>query len=530
MPRRFNTTGPSVLSQHYLLDPLARFDLSEVEDLITQGKYFVLHAPRQTGKTTSLLALMHYLNTQGQYQALYANIEGAQTARHDVQAGIGAVVQVLARRADIHRGDTRLYGWVKEAEGHNPHDLLCHLLTRWARETKSPIVLMLDEVDALVGDTLVSLLRQLREGYDQRPASYPLSIILCGIRDVRDYRIHTTQEGIITGGSCFNIKAESLRLGNFTAEEMQSLWRQHSDDTGQSFAPEIFAPLWEDTRGQPWLVNALGNECTWRDKAARDRTLPITLERYRAARESLIQSRATHLDQLTDKLRENRVRRVIAPILAGASKDVRIADDDQQYVEDLGLIRSRPVLEISNNIYREVIPRNLTWIAQTRVDAPTTWYLRSDHSLDMYKLLAAFQHFFRENSDIWLERFDYKEAGPQLLMQAFLQRVINGGGRINREYGLGLRRTDLFIEWPLDEVQGFYGPVQRIVIELKILHKSLQTTISEGLAQTADYAVRCDAAEAHLVIFNRDPPVDWDDKIWQRDEMHGDRVMGVWGA
>lgn len=115
-------------------------------------------------------------------------------------------------------------------------------------------------------------------------------------------------------------------------------------------------------------------------------------------------------------------------------------------------------------------------------------------------------------------------------MQAFLQRVVTGSGRINREYGLGLRRTDLFIEWPLDESQGFYGPVQRIVIELKIPRKSLQTTISEGLAQTADYAVRCDAAEAHLVIFNRDPSVDWDDKIWQQDETYGERVMGVWGA
>ncbi|MFM8333003.1 MAG: ATP-binding protein, partial [Candidatus Methylumidiphilus sp.] len=423
MPRQFNTTGPSVPGQHYLLDPLSRIDLPELEHLIAQGQYFVLHAPRQTGKTTILLALMRHLNQQGHVHALYANIEGAQTARHDVAAGIGAVAQVLARRADIHLGDGRWYGWLKEAAGHNPHDVLSHLLTRWARETDGPVVLMLDEVDALVGDTLVSLLRQLREGYDLRPASYPLSVILCGVRDVRDYRIHTSQEGIITGGSCFNIKAASIRLGNFSPDEIHALWQQHTDDSGQVFAPEIFKALWEDTYGQPWLVNALGHGCVWEDKTARDRATPISLERYYAARERLIQSRATHLDQLADKLREERVRRVIAPLLLGEELGGSAPLDDLQYVEDLGLIRSCPQLEIANRIYAEVIPRDLTWTTQTSIPQQLMWYLRPDGSLDMPKLLAAFQQFFRENSEIWLERFDYKEAGPHLLMQAFLQRI-----------------------------------------------------------------------------------------------------------
>lgn len=170
-------------------------------------------------------------------------------------------------------------------------------------------------------------------------------------------------------------------------------------------------------------------------------------------------------------------------------------------MQDLGLIRTRPQVEIANPICREIIPRALTWITQTRIP--------KDGRLDLPRLLDAFQRFFWENGEIRVERFDYKEAGPQLLMQAFLQRIVNSGGRIDREYGLGRRRTDLLVQWPLAVDQDFHGPVQRAVIELKILYKSLEATIEEGLAQTADYMDRSDTSEGYLVIFDRTPDTPW---------------------
>lgn len=85
--KMFNTAGPCIAEDHYLIDPLARIELPEVEAMIDAKRYFVLHAPRQTGKTTSLLALMHHLNAGDRYRALYVNIETAQTARHDVAKG-----------------------------------------------------------------------------------------------------------------------------------------------------------------------------------------------------------------------------------------------------------------------------------------------------------------------------------------------------------------------------------------------------------------------------------------------------------
>jgi hypothetical protein len=277
----------------------------------------------------------------------------------------------------------------------------------------------------------------------------------------------------------------------------------------------------------------MGYETTWKLRRCRDRSRKITLADYMEAREELIQSRATHLDQLVDKLREPRVRSVISELLSGEHDSINgIRPDDQQYVADLGLIRTRPSVRISNRIYQEVIPRELTWVAQTRIpNQETEWYVTEGHRLDMPKLLAAFQQFFREHSDAWSEGFDYKEAAPQLLMQAFLQRIVNGGGHINREYGLGRKRTDLLLLWPLDESQGMHGPLQRVVIELKLKRKdALETVIAKGLEQTADYARRVGALDAHLIVFDRDPDKAWDEKIWRRGECYDGLPVVVWGV
>jgi len=532
MPRQFNTAGPSRCDDHYMLDPLARLDAEEIDSLIDNKRYFVLHAPRQTGKTTCLLALMQHLNAGGRYQALYANIETAQTARNDVAKGQLQIIQAIARQAENFNGDFRFNDWVQEAMRTGQVDMVAWLLTRWTRASDRPTVLLIDEVDALVGDTLISLLRQIRDGYTQRPQSFPQSIVLCGVRDVRDYRIHTAHQEIITGGTAFNIKAESLRLGNFSQQETEALWKLHETETGQLFDAAIWPELWQDTMGQPWLVNALAHECTWEDREARNRSVPITLERYKAARERLIQSRATHLDQLTDKLSEERVKSVILALLAGETAMDNVPSDDQQYVEDLGLIRSRPQLTIANRIYREVIPRELTWVTQSRITHHQPSYLTAQRRIDMSKLLSAFQQFFREHSDAWLAGFNYREAGPQLLLQAFLQRIINGGGRINREYGLGTKRTDLFLEWPIDEAQGYLGPMQRVVIECKLLRpgRTLESTIAKGLCQTAEYADRCGADEAHLIIFDRQPGKDWTTRIWQRQASEANHSIQIWGT
>jgi DNA polymerase III delta prime subunit len=263
MEKFFNTSGPIKPEHHYNIPPLYRMDWDEIAHLIRSERYFVLHAPRQTGKTSTLLAIMAELNAEGRFACAYANIEGAQAAREDESKGIPTVCSAIAGSIRLYLDQPEVFAWL-DTTGRNQlaNDLLKQMLEHWSRISDRPVVLLLDEVDALVGDTLISLLRQIRAGYAQRPAAFPQSVILCGVRDVRDYRMHGQGEEVITGGSAFNIKAKSLRMGNFIEEEVRALWHQHTEATGQPFAPEIFDELWLDTKGQPWLVNALGYEAT----------------------------------------------------------------------------------------------------------------------------------------------------------------------------------------------------------------------------------------------------------------------------
>lgn len=527
----FNTAGPIQADIHYNVDPLARINVEEIEQLIHQRKYFVLHAPRQTGKTSCLLALRDYLNARGEFCVVYVNVEAGQAYRNDTESVENIVVSQIAQRACTVLNNEMPYKLYEQLQGRNTKGtLLSNYLKSLSNALDKPLILFIDEIDSLVGDSLISILRQIRSGYDQRPLDFPQSIILCGVRDVRDYRIVTSGQDIITGGSAFNIKATSLRLGNLSQEEIHDLFMQHTAATGQEFDEECFPIIWTATEGQPWLVNALGYEVTMEMKENRDRSIRIIPEMVYQAQERIIYRRDTHIDILIDKLREDRVRKVIEPMLSGEvdAEESLIPQDDIQYVADMGLITLAKPRRIANAIYREIIPRELTWSTQSGLTQQSSWYINPDNSINMEKLLLDFQQFFRQNADSWIERFDYKESGPQLLLQAFLQRVVNGGGYIDREYGLGRGRTDLLITKPL--TNGYGGPKQQIVLELKIKRGDLEKTIAKGLEQTAAYMDKCgNVCEGHFILFNRDKGAKWEDKIWHRKEQYGKYKIEVWG-
>ena len=524
----FNTAGPVNQEEHYKLDPLHRWDLEEILFLIQQKKYFVLHAPRQTGKTSCMLALQDYLNKIGNYDCIYLNVEAAQTARNDVKEGMTTIVNQLTGSVDkIHKSE--LMSIVKDYSGHKS---LGAALQYYSESSDKPVVLLIDEIDALVGDTLVSVLRQLRGSYNDRPDRFPAALILCGVRDIKDYRIHRSDGDIITGGSCFNIKSESLILGNFSKDDVHKLLMEHTIETGQKFEDGISDYIFDQTDGQPWLVNAIAFELTFKMKENRDHSVLITKDMAVIAVNRIIVSRAVHLDQLADKLKEDRVRRVVLPMILNDSRIIA-SDDDRQYCIDLGLVKSSlRGLVIANKIYQEIIPRELSKTQQEdlkNVFAPD--WINSDGSLNTRLLFQLFGDFWRQNSDVWAKDMaGYQEAAPHLVFQAFLQRVANGCGYVNREYALGRGRTDLFLEWD--------GPsVQRVVIELKIMRKrdGFDTTREEALEQTLEYAKKCSGSEhhkveCHVIIFDRDKKMkEWQDGLLAEEVEFDGHMFTVWG-
>ena len=146
--------------------------------------------------------------------------------------------------------------------------------------------------------------------------------------------------------------------------------------------------------------------------------------------------------------------------------------------------------------------------------------------LDVGRLLASFQDFFRRHSEHWRHRFDYEEPWPQILLQAYLHRVVNGGGRIEREYGLGRGRVDLLLVWPQGE------RVREFVVECKVVRDKdgLESTVAEGVEQTAGYMDRCAAEAGHLVVIDQREGRSWEEKVFHHQRRSKDGApVEVWG-
>ena len=298
---------------------------------------------------------------------------------------------------------------------------------------------------------------------------------------------------------------------------MSSCSAQHTRVTGQRFAAAAAARIFALGAGHPWLTNAMADQIVARDVTGR--ALEITAAHVEAAKETIIRERRTHIDSLVARLREPRVQKILAPMIAGQVTGGDVLDDDVAYVVGLGLLaEDRGRLVIANAIYREVIPRALVHVQQLQLAQETAWYVGGDGSLDVDKLLRAFQDFWRRDGHLAAEGFGYREAGPHLMLMAFLQRVVNGGGRIEREYGLGRRVLDLMIHW-----RG-----ARHAIEVKLRRDS--ETEGQALDQVADYLDLADLEDGFLVIFDLRREPSWQDKLTVRDVTHVGKQIRIFGC
>ncbi len=349
--------------------------LPEARRYVAQGGYFVVHAPRQTGKSTTLRALARELTAEGEYAALHFSCEAGQAAGDDLRAAQQEVLRALRRRASIDLPQGALQPPPPPADEDGP-GALATALTDWARTCPRPLVLFFDEIDALLGDSLIAVLRQLREGFPDRPDAFPWSVALCGLRDVRDYKA-------ASGGDTF--------------------------------------------------------------------------------------------------------------------------DDDFQYVRDLGLVAADDPVRVSNPIYREVVVRVLASAAERQVTAEPRSFVLPDGRLDLRRLLEEFAAFWVRHGEVLAAGMPYHEVAPQLVLMAFLHRIVNAGGHVEREYGVGRGRIDLLVRWRVQGAEAGQGPTQwqQEALELKVWRSGRSDPLDEGLRQLEAYLERLGLQTGVLVVFDR---------------------------
>jgi hypothetical protein len=378
-----------------------------------------------------------------------------------------------------------------------------------------------------MGETLISFLRQLRGGFAGRGAGkFPVSISLVGMRDLKDY-ITASKGGITPNpGSPFNIKEDSAVLTNFHKDDIGKLFVQRTQETGQKITQEALDYVYEQSKGQPWLVNSLFKRATLRILDANSRET-VTKNHIEQAREQMIKARETHLDALAFRLEDIRIRKIIETLMTGEPDESLGESEAFRIALDLGLVTlERGTPSIANPIYREVLAREMTYSSQLAIVEPEWQWEKADGSLDMDRLLKEFQNFWRENSEIWeksrKQRFNYTEAFPHLLLQAFLQRVLNGGGNIDREYAAGRGRMDLLVEYNK----------KQYIIEIKLIrdYNNLEQVKEEGFKQIIKYRDKvAPQAPSYLVIFDRrseNKKAAWNERIIWTQETNGIIVIG----
>jgi hypothetical protein len=470
-----------------MLPPTQR--LPQLERLIVQESYFVLHAPRQTGKSTAMIALAQQLTASGRYASIMVSAELGSPFNNDPATAEATILSSWRSAARVYLPpELRPPEWTETQTGRRIEEAL----RQWAEASPCPLVIFIDEIDSLRNETLLMVLRQLRNGYPSRPRSFPHALGLIGLRDVRDYKVASGGSERLNTASPFNIKVKSLTLRDFSLEETATLYAQHTSDTGQQFAPGAIDYAFELTQGQPWLVNALAKEIV--EEIAPDPGQTIAIEHFQQAKEDLIQRKDTHLDSLSERLREPRVRAIIEPMLAGKELN-ETPDDDRQFLVDLGLVRRDPQggLAIANPIYREVIPRVLVGGTQDSLPRIAPSWLTADGELDSDRLLEAFLVFWRQHGEPLLKSASYHEIAPHIVLMAFLHRVANGGGTLDREYAIGSDRMDICLR---------YGKAT-LGMELKVWRDRRPDPLVKGLEQLDSYLARLGLGTGWLVIFDQ---------------------------
>ena len=491
--------------------------LPDVQALIDGKKYFLIHAPRQSGKTTSVKSYVRKINDDGIYYALYCSLEPlvVATDRADAMSLFRACFDIALEASTIgaHIGLSAEAFWEElESEPGFEDFSVKSCLGSLSEKLDRDLVVFFDEADALYGLPLLDFLTQLRIGFTIREkASFPRSIALIGMVSSMDYNtcIWPLSE-ILGSGTPFNIIHKALTLADFTLEEVKALYEQHTEATGQAFEGDAIECAWYWSEGQPWLVNALACEAV-EELLARDYSQAVTARHIDQAADNIMRRREVHLDSLMARLKEPRVRRLIEPMLSlseegglagGFQADPGTLDDDERYCLDRGLLKQDGRLRPANPIYATRISSHFNSGVRYFVhDVAGKW--TRGRSLDMTGLLKGFQGFWAEKADKYKPCLMFPEAGPHCLLTAYLESAAGGGGAIViPEFARRLGYIDIRVKYA-----GRNYP-----IELRL--SDVQESLATSERQLLGYMERWSADEGWLVAFDRKSNKSWKENIF----------------
>lgn len=513
-PRFFNTSGPVNGKDHYCIPPISRIDTKRIWQLILQKKYFLIRGPKQSGKTSYLLALAQAINQKGQLKCLYFNVESLRGIQENMEESIKSVLFEIASRARDTFDDDYLEDMVTGIlQKRGSFHALNELLTQWSKRSDQPIVLLVDEIDTLKGNVLTSFLSQIRAGYDKRPTFFPQSIIFCGTHDVIEKQ--------------FNIKDTTITISYFSRDEMESMLGAYCLKHDMEIDGDAMQLIWKYSNGQPWIISTIASELFYEMLPYKNIKRIHTADIAEAI-SNIIEKKGNHLEYLIDQLRDERVQKCMVPMLMGESIAENLREDDVNYIRELGFIKDGHPIELANDLYKELLPRALFNPVLYLINFDEKELTTDRGHIDTEKLLKEFQAFFQNHADRLVPLINYGNAGSILIFQALLQKLTEWNATVTRTYALdqGYVALEVHRDYPGEQNLLFY--IKHFNLKSSDQTRQIIQTLMDdyGLFAINHYE---HTDEVHLIGFNLNPSFLWEEKLFLAHKDRAGKNVTVWG-
>jgi len=476
-------------SYYVPLKNVTNMDNQDIKTMVDLGRYFSIFAPRQSGKTTFFEGFCHELEKETTYMAIllsfqdYKNLN-SQRFYQLIQKDLYR--QLVNRLADVDC--PRLDAVRAYLDTHNIFDHTCfrELFEELNRMIKlKKIVIFIDEFDGIPIDELenfLTTLRELYQRYKKRTDKALYSVGLVGIRNITKL--------IVGGVSPFNI-ADQVKLPPFTLKNVRDLYAQYTKETNQPFTEDAVKKVFNETAGQPWLVNRIGTILTINIKP--ETTAPITEEDVEKAIDILLYEENSHFDNITEKAKQYK-ETFINIVFDGV--EYIPGDDEQSLLLTHGLIKAEGKnIKVSNPIYKKRFTKTFFRESGAIVDVSVKGYFRPDGLLNMGAVLSDFEEYIIQIgvSAFYKSQKPYERTG-QFLLTAWLYQFVEGKkGELRYEVPSGLGRMDILLIY-----RG-----HKYIIETKINRSHGNRALNKAIDQLCNkYLLTERANEGYVVVFD----------------------------
>lgn len=488
-PKRFfeksGVVNPDI--SYYVPMKVVNTDNMDVKTMVDMGRYFSIFAPRQSGKTTFFEMFCHGLEKDNAYIAILLSFQDCKSL--DVKQFYNSIeielyAQLIKRLKDVHCDKLEIVNKFLKLQKLTDHLAFKSLFIRLNEiiEQKK-IVIIIDEFDGIPSSELENFLCVLRELYQKykkikQKALYSIGVV--GIRNITKL--------VVGGVSPFNI-ADKVKIPPFNLKNVKDLYAQYAEETNQPFTEEAVQMVFDETNGQPWLVNRIGTILT---VDVKPKTIDaITADDVCKAIGRLLKEGNSHFDNLVEKAKQHK-ESFVEIVFNGVEYDPD--SEDQSLLELHGLIRDdNDKAIVTNKIYKKRFVRMFFREVSRHVEITGKRYYQEDGSLNMESVLREFEKYI---ACIGVRAFyekgkPYEKTGQFLLTAWLYQFVSDSDNDLRYECPTGLGRMDILLT--------FNG--RKYIIETKI--NRYKGVLDEAVTQLKDkYLMTEMVDEGYVVIFD----------------------------